>query len=165
MKAKAVNFGILNGMRPKRLAQKMSEFSGYQKTYTIGEAKVAYDAFLNRFPQLADWMTNTWTEARAFPIVQTEAGRTRPFDLDESRLSAVSVRVQGTAAEMVRIALIMAEEAGLKPILQVHDEILLDGAGKSAILSEVMEEAARSAFKSTSEMKYAVDAEDRETWG
>lgn len=165
VRAKALNFGILNGMKPKRLAQEMSKMTGYKRTYTLDEATEAYDAYLARFPDLADWMTATWAEARESRVVSTEAGRIRVYDYGESTLSAVSVRVQGTAAEMVRLAVIKAEEAGLEPILQVHDEIVCNRAGRCAILREVMEEAASAAFESTRDMSYKVDAEDGGTWG
>lgn len=170
VQAKALNFGILNGMRPKRLAKEMSKMAGWKRRYSEAEAGAFYDAYLTRFSGLAEWMDLTWAEAKATGGVSTESGARRPFDMlrrpsPESTLSAVSVRVQGTAAEMVRIAVAKAEEAGLDPILQVHDEIVLDGAGKDGILRDIMEEAAQSAFAATSNMTYKVDAHSGPTWG
>lgn len=164
VKAKAINFGILNGMKPKRLAHQMTSMTGYAQTYTYDEAKRFYDGYRQRFHVLAEWMDATWAGAAAEKLVFTEAGRLRGYGDFDSKLSAVSVRVQGTAAEVVRVALVRAEQAGLLPILQVHDEILCDGAGQAEALSEVMEAAAHE-FPALRSVRFAVDAEDNETWG
>ena len=174
VQAKAINFGILNGMRPKRLAQEMTKGSGYKKRYTYAEASRFYEGFLARFAVLADWMDETWRLAEKYHVAETEAGRVRPYVPNwrgeyESSLSAVSVRVQGTAAEIVRMAVIAVEEAGLEPILQVHDEILCDwnptGPSKCGILGDIMEEAANSAFPALKEVKFTTDGYEGRTWG
>ena len=156
-KAKAVNFGILNGMGAKRLAIELKS--------TYDEAKKFLSEYKRNLPRLNEWMEGVWREAEAYGIARTISGRTRPFLANEETRSAISVVVQGSAAELMRHSLVAVAEAGLKPILSVHDEILISGTGEAEKLREIMEFAANSAYNEFDNITFTASADEGETWG
>ena len=159
-KAKAVNFGILNGMGAKRLAIEL-------KTNKATAFRFLND-YKRNLPRLHTWMEGIWREAEEFRVARTVANRTRIFTSEEDTRSAVSVIVQGSAAELMRHSLVAVHEAGLEPLLSVHDEILVGGADetKAETLREVMEDAANKAYASTfTDVKFEAEASLGETWG
>ena len=135
--AKAINFGILNGMGAKRLSHSLRS--------DVTTAQRWLDAYLKRFHKLAAWMQQTWDEAEVYRITRTLSGRTRIFRKEEGVRSAVSVKVQGTAADLLYVAAVAVDEAGLNFVFSVHDEIAVDHRDHR-LLSEVMEHAANNAF-------------------
>lgn len=159
-RAKAVNFGILNGMGAARLAIELRSDRA-----TAGRFLTDYKRNL---PRLNEWMEGVWREAEAFNVARTVAGRTRVFSSKEETRPAISVIVQGSAAELIRHALVAVDEAGLEPILSIHDEILLGNATaeRAARLKEVMEHAANSAFPAEfSSVSFVAESTTGETWG
>jgi len=156
-KAKAVNFGILNGMGAKRLAIELKS--------TYDEAKVFLNEYRRNLPRLNEWMEGVWREAEAYGIARTISGRTRPFLADEETRSAISVVVQGSAAELMRHSLVAVAEAGMEPILSVHDEVLISGTGEAEKLKETMEFAANNAYNDFNNITFTASADTGETWG
>jgi len=159
-KAKAVNFGILNGMGAKRLA---FELKSDKKT-----ASRFLKDYKRNLPKLNDWMEGVWREAEEFRVAKTVAGRTRIFTSNEETRPAVSVIVQGSAAELIRHSLVAAHDAGLEPLLTVHDEILVGTAdeAKAEKLRQVMEHAANSAYADVfGSVKFLAEASLGRTWG
>ncbi len=157
-KAKAVNFGILNGMGAKRLALELKS----QKS----EAKKFLNEYKRNLPALHTWMEKVWQEAETYRLAKTVAGRTRIFSGFEKTRPAISVIVQGSAAELMRKSLLAVEEAGLAPILSIHDEILIAGTDRGEELREVMEYAANTAYSSVfTNVQFPASAESGETWG
>ena len=157
-KAKAVNFGILNGMGAKRLALELKTNKAEANRF-LGE-------YRKNLPQLYSWMEGVWREAETYNLARTVAGRTRIFHGYEDTRPAISVIVQGSAAELMRKALVAVDHAGLNPILSVHDEILIGGTDNPEYLKEVMEDAANSAYPDAfSEIKFPATATTGETWG
>lgn len=161
-KAKAVNFGILNGMGAKRLAFEL-------KTDKATANRFLMD-YKRNLSSLHHWMEGVWREAEAFRLARTIAGRTRIFSSTEDIRSAVSVLVQGSAAEIMRHALVAVHERCLEPILSVHDEILIPGSGqidsRAEELREVMEEAADNAYPDAfSSVKFQASSSIGGTWG
>lgn len=159
-KAKAVNFGILNGMGVQRLAIELKSDRG-----TAARFLSEYKRSLHR---LNAWMEEQWRMAEAYRVARTVAGRTRIFTSNEETRPAVSVIVQGSAAELMRRSLVAASEAGLEPILSVHDEILIGDATEQRAneLKEVMEEASNGAFPEVfGNTKFTAEAEMGWTWG
>lgn len=137
--AKAINFGILNGMGARRLSHSLRS--------TVAEAQRWLDTYQRGFPQLTAWMERTWSDADVFRVARTASGRTRTFGADESIRSAVSVAVQGTAADLMRMALIAVDRAALQPVLSVHDEVVCDAPERRLPeLIEALQEGADSAF-------------------
>ena len=159
-KAKAVNFGILNGMGAKRLA--------FELKADKGTAFRFLDDYKRNLPKLNGWMEGVWREAEEFRVARTVSGRTRIFTSNEETRPAVSVIVQGSAAELIRHALVGVHEAGLEPLLTVHDEILVGGAdeAKAEKLREVMESSANGAYtESFGSVNFAAEASLGGTWG
>lgn len=159
-KAKAVNFGILNGMGAKRLSIEL-------KTDKGAAARFLND-YKRNLPRLNSWMEGVWREAEAFRVARTVAGRTRIFTSNDDTRPAVSVIVQGSAAELIRHSLVAVHEAGLEPLLTIHDEILVGNADKvkAENLRQVMEDAANHAYTETfSNVKFLAEASLGETWG
>jgi DNA polymerase I-like protein with 3'-5' exonuclease and polymerase domains len=158
--AKAVNFGILNGMGANRLAFELKTDKGTAARF-LSEYK-------KNLPRLNNWMESVWREAEEFRVARTVAGRTRIFTSNEDTRPAVSVIVQGSAAELIRHSLVAVHEAGLEPILTVHDEILVGNAddNKAQNLREVMEHAANGAYADTfGAVDFLAEASLGETWG
>lgn len=159
-KAKAVNFGILNGMGAKRLAIELRSDSR-TAAHFLSDYK-------RNLSSLNGWMEEQWAMAEAYRVARTVAGRTRIFTSNEDTRPAVSVIVQGSAAELMRHALVAASEAGLEPLLSVHDEILIGNAteARAEQLKEVMESASNGAFPEVFDaVTFTAEAEMGETWG
>lgn len=156
-KAKAVNFGILNGMGARRLAIELK--SDYD------EANRFLNEYKRNLPHLSAWMEGVWREAETFGIVRTLSGRTRVFVGEESTRPSISVVVQGTAAELIRHSIVGAHRAGLPLMLSVHDEILVQGDYREE-LKEVMEFCANNAFPEVlGKVSFTAEATFGNTWG
>jgi DNA polymerase I-like protein with 3'-5' exonuclease and polymerase domains len=133
---KQINFGILNGMKEQRLALAIG--------CNVYKARAFRSAYLNRFSGLADWMDAVTAHARQHRVVYGLDGSALVYGRDEWINNAVSVKVQGGAAVAMKHALVACEDAGLKPVLSVHDEIVCDVKDKGQECAEVMREAANS---------------------
>jgi DNA polymerase-1 len=131
--AKAVNFGIVYGQTPFGLAQQL----GISKE----EAKRYIDRYFERYPGVKLWIERTIAEVRERGYTLTLWGRRRPIPDILSKnpnarafaeRTAVNTPLQGTAADLMRKAMIVAD-AGLRQrnlrsrlLLQVHDELVLE---------------------------------------
>jgi DNA polymerase-1 len=132
-RAKAVNFGLLYGMGPARLARETG--------LTIAEARTFIERYFASFPSVRGWIDRTLEGARETGYVETLFGRRRPVPEIMSASSrvrssaenaAVNTPVQGSAADIIKQAMIdldrrIADEGlacGL--LLQVHDELVLE---------------------------------------
>lgn len=131
--AKAVNFGILYGQSAFGLSEQLS----------IGraEAKEIIDHYFETFPSIRAFMEETIAFVKEHKYVRTEFGRIRPIMDIDSRLFqrrqfaeriAINTRVQGTAADIIKIAMnnidktFEQEKLQSKMIIQVHDELVFD---------------------------------------
>jgi DNA polymerase I-like protein with 3'-5' exonuclease and polymerase domains len=135
---------------------------------TVGFARNFLDDYRRNLPALNNWMNGVWQEAESYRVARTVAGRSRIFGSREETRSAISVIVQGSAAELMRHSLVAVEEAGLQPILSVHDEILTGAASeaKANQVREAMEHAANTAFPSAlGAVRFKAEATTGETWG
>ena len=132
-RAKAINFGLLYGMGPQRLAR--------ENDMSISEAKEFIERYFASFPQVRGWIDRTLEFAREHGYVETLLGRRRrilDIDSQNSRARAmaenvaVNTPVQGSAADVIKLAMIhlerRLEESALRGrmLLQVHDELLLE---------------------------------------
>lgn len=131
--AKAVNFGIIYGQSAFGLAENL----GISRT----EAKTIIDSYFVQFEGIKKYMNSTIAFAHDHSYVQTIAGRKRWLpDIHSSNQvvrgyaerNAINMPIQGTAADMIKLAMIAVHKAiktsGLntKMILQVHDELVFD---------------------------------------
>ncbi len=132
-RAKTVNFGIIYGIS----AFGLSERIGISRT----EAKAIIDNYFLQFPAIKRYMDDTIAFAKEHGYVKTLLGRRRYVpDIHSNNATvrgfaernAINAPIQGTAADMIKIAMIeihsALKEANLKSkmILQVHDELVFD---------------------------------------
>ena len=132
--AKMVNFGIPYGISAFGLAQRLG-------TVSRTEAQEIIDAYFKQFPGIPGYMDAQKESAKERGYVETVCGRRRHLrDINSSNgtiraaaeRNAINMPIQGTAADMIKIAMVRIQkamtEAGLKSrmLLQVHDELVFD---------------------------------------
>ena len=165
-RAKAVNFGIVYGIGAFSLAKDIG--------VTRSEADSYIKNYLATYKGVADYMENTIKSAKADGFVKTLFGRRRYLpELNNSNgmLRAFGERVarnapiQGTAADIIKIAMIRVRERlkkeipTAKLILQVHDELIVeceraDAERVCSILSEEMQNSSNMAVELTADASY-----------
>lgn len=131
--AKVVNFGLLYGMGPFRLA---GDLKIPQK-----DARQIIDDYFNAFPGIRDFLSRTVEQTRQTGFSTTLFGRRRRIaDINSpnhqlrtaAERMALNMPVQGTAADIIKIAMVNLDRRlrreGLKAdiVLQVHDELVLE---------------------------------------
>ena len=151
--AKAVNFGIIYGISSFGLSEDLN--------ISRKEAKEFIEEYFATFPKVKEYLDGCVNKAKQEGYVVTEFGRRRPLpELSSSNFMqrsfgervAMNAPIQGTAADIMKIAMIRVkkrlEKEGLKSrvILQVHDELLIESPLDEkdiaeAILHEEMEGA------------------------
>jgi DNA polymerase-1 len=132
-KAKEVNFGIMYGIGPFGLAHRLET--------SQTEAKEIITRYFERFPKVKQYINDTIAGARKTGYVSTLIGRRRYLPDITSRnqnirgnaeRQAINMPIQGTSADMIKIAMIRVDEAitkkGLESrmLLQVHDELVFE---------------------------------------
>lgn len=132
-RAKAVNFGLVYGMGPHGLAENLG--------ISQEEAKSYIDQYFNRFVGVKEFIDKTIAQAHEDGYVRTILGRIRYLpELKSSNYQqrsfgerlAVNTPLQGSAADIIKIAMIRLDEALGKGnfqgqmVLQVHDELILE---------------------------------------
>ena len=131
--AKAVNFGIIYGIGPFSLAKDIN--------VSVSEAKKYMQGYFTKYPNVEKFMNNTVESAMKTGYVTTISGRRRdiPEILSSNKIVqasgkriAMNTPVQGTAADIIKIAMVNVyrkfKEENLKAhlILQVHDELIVE---------------------------------------
>jgi DNA polymerase-1 len=131
--AKTINFGLMYGMGAHSLAENLG--------ISFGEAKKFIENYFSQFPKIKSCIENFKEEARRNGFTQTYFGHRMPLSAiySDNRIQrenaeriAVNAPVQGSAAEIVKIAMInifnriSTENLPIKMILQVHDEIVVE---------------------------------------
>lgn len=132
-KAKTANFGIIYGISAFGLAERLD--------IPRKEAKEIIDGYFENFKGVRTYMDKCIDDAKTKGAVTTLFGRRRELDDINSKNSvvrgvaernAINAPIQGTAADIIKIAMINIHKAlgerGLKTkmILQVHDELVFD---------------------------------------
>jgi DNA polymerase-1 len=140
-KAKSVNFGIIYGQGAFGLADNLG--------ISRSEAKEIIDNYKKEFPGIQRYMDDTINFARENGYVQTIMGRKRWLrDINSANFTvrgfaernAINSPIQGTAADMIKLAMqkvhaaMKKEKMQSKMLLQVHDELVFD-----ALKTEVKE--------------------------
>ncbi len=132
-RAKAVNFGIVYGLSPFGLAQQL----GIEQK----EARKFIEAYFEKYNGVRKFIDRVLDETRREQKVKTLFGRTRPIpDINSKNANmrgfaertAVNTPLQGTAADLIKLAMIRLDEElrsrklKSKMLLQVHDELLFE---------------------------------------
>lgn len=134
MKAKAVNFGLIYGQTRYGLASALS--------ITADEAQSFIDKYFEAYPKVREYMDKSVREAYQHGYSKTLYGRKR-YLMDEllssnhaikefAQRSAINTPLQGTAADLIKLAMIRLAKAlsdnnlETKIIMQVHDELVLE---------------------------------------
>ncbi len=175
-RAKAINFGIIYGISAFGLANQLSiersEAGDYIKKY------------FERFPGIKDYMESTKAFAREHGYVETIFGRRAHYpEIKSSNPSmrafneraAINAPIQGSAADVIRRAMIQIEPAlvaaGLaercRMLLQVHDELIFEVEDEAVdaampVIVDIMENAAMPAVSMRVPLK--VDARAAHNW-
>ncbi len=138
-RAKAVNFGIVYGISDFGLSEQLG--------IPRAEARDYIQAYLARYPRIRAFMESTITSATTDGYVTTLLGRRRAIPELTARTHqqrqlgerlAVNTVIQGSAADIIKIAMIRAHRAlvesgtGARLVLQIHDELLVETPPDSA---------------------------------
>jgi DNA polymerase-1 len=131
--AKVVNFGIVYGLSPFGLSQNLG--------IETSEAKRFIDAYFEKYAGVRAFIDRTLDETRRDGLVKTLFGRIRPIpDINSKNYNlrgfaertAVNTPLQGTAADLIKLAMIRIDAAILdrdlksRMTLQVHDELVFE---------------------------------------
>jgi DNA polymerase-1 len=173
-RAKAINFGIIYGISAFGLANQLGipreEAGAYIKKY------------FERFPGIRDYMDETRDFCRQHGYVETLFGRKCHYpDIKASNPSirafneraAINARLQGSAADIIRRAMIRMDDAlakaklSAKMLLQVHDELIFEVpetevAKTLPVVKKVMEDAPHPAVQL--HVPLSVDARAADNW-
>ena len=131
--AKTINFGVLYGMGPVSLAAELG--------IPRAEAQAFIERYFSRFPRIKEYIDETIAQAERDGYVTTLFHRRRYFPelkgtdrmaRQQALRAAVNTTIQGTAADLIKKAMLDLDRAltseGLQSrmILQVHDELVLE---------------------------------------
>ncbi len=173
--AKAVNFGIIYGQTPFGLAKSI----GVSKE----EATDFIDSYFDRYPGVQEFTRETLSRANKDGHVSTILGRRRRIEgvrdpekiknhrfLTFAERTAVNTVIQGSAADLIKLAMIEVQskiaESGLpvKLLLQIHDELVfeLDPARQREIVAMVSKSMTNAAVL---KVPIHVDMEVGPSWG
>ncbi|MBL8045116.1 MAG: DNA polymerase I, partial [Anaerolineales bacterium] len=183
--AKVINFGLLYGMGPFALSR--------QTGLTLAEAEEFVKNYFARFPLIKQYLDETKKFAAENGYVQTLMGRRRYFpglsgsgvqaNSREAAIAraraereAINAPIQGTAADIVKQAMLNLPpalvKAGLqaKMLLQVHDELVLECPKKEVkdtarVVRQVMESAFKLAVPLGVEVRSGTNWEEMKTVG
>jgi DNA polymerase-1 len=169
--AKVMNFGVIYGLSPYGISQ--------QTELTTEEGHRFIESYFSKYPGIRDYLENTKEQARTLGYVETLLGRRRYIpEINSSNAQvrqaaermAVNMPVQGTAADIMKLAMIRVhrrlEREGLraKLILQVHDELMFElPVEETEVLKGIVLEEMPSALKLAVPLK--VDIKTGYTWG
>jgi len=166
-----INFGVIYGMGEQRLARETG--------ITTAEAREFIEAYFRTYPRVKAYHEEQIQKALRDGFVETLLGRRRHIREEllspmgqvaaNARNNAINTPVQGTAADIVKVAMVRVAErlagSGLRAalLLQVHDELVLECPAAefpalTALLKETMEEAVRL------EVSLVVDVGSGDNW-
>ncbi len=153
--AKTINFGLIYGMGPQKLARELS--------ITTNQAKEFIARYFEKLGGLKAFYDDVVREALSRGYVTTLAGRRRLLPelfsrnqqvQAQARRQAINTVIQGSAADVIKLAMLRVEKSpelagfGARLLLQVHDELLLEAPEANAKaasdeLARIMQTVAR----------------------
>lgn len=153
-RAKTINFGILYGMGPTRLAK--------ENEITLQEARDFISDYFEKYPSIKAYTEHCVAIASAEEATRTALGRRRSVPEINSRNQAQKVSgehialntpIQGTAADIMKLAMLKVHETlrekmpEVKMLLQVHDELVFEvPTEKAEKLAELVKTCMENAF-------------------
>ena len=153
--AKAVNFGIIYGQSAFGLSQNLN--------IPRKEAAEIIDQYFIQYPGIKNYMNDTMNFARENGYVETIMGRRRYLrDINSANMTvrgyaernAINAPIQGSAADMIKIAMInihkdmVAQNLQSKMTMQVHDELVFDVIkGEQEQVKEIITHRMKTAIK------------------
>ena len=177
-RAKVINFGILYGMGVNALRTNLGEETKRE------EAQEFLNAYFNTFTRLAEYLEETKEYARTHGYTRTLFGRKRhfpginsslPFMRAQAERMALNAPIQGTSADITRIAMVRiheylretGKENDVRMLIQVHDELVFEVRDATVAhevpkLMEMMESIL--AEKETYGVPITVEAKVGENW-
>lgn len=174
-RAKAINFGIIYGISAFGLANQLG--------ISRGQASDYINAYFAKFPGIKDYMETVKAEAKSQGYVTTLFGRKVHLNEINAKIparrafaerAAINAPIQGTAADIIRRAMIQMpaalKKAGLtdaRMLLQVHDELIFEAPKEDCpklieVVRQTMENAC--APKLTLSVPLVVDAMSANNW-
>ena len=170
-KAKMINYGIVYGLSDFGLADRLN--------IPRAEAKEFIDAYLERFPAVARFMAETIERAKETGDVTTLWGRRRQIPEIRARnyqvrtlgeRLAVNTVIQGTAADIIKLAMVNCHRAlaestlQTKLLLTIHDELLFEGPPEETDAARELIEREMCGVWGDREPPMAVDIGAGRTW-
>jgi DNA polymerase-1 len=132
--AKTVNFGVIYGMSPPGLAQRLS--------IPREEAAKFIDAYFARYPKVLEYQARLLGECRRTGYVGTILGRRRRIEgvragstyqgRNQPEREAINMEIQGSAADLIKLAMLhihrrlRQEKRQARMLLQIHDELVFE---------------------------------------
>ncbi|XP_011858781.1 PREDICTED: uncharacterized protein LOC105556307 [Vollenhovia emeryi] len=166
-KAKTINFGIIYGMSAHSLAIKLG--------ITTQEADEYMKSFFSSYPEIKTYMREAVIDARAYGYVETKSGRRLNTEYINSKIIplkehvrrfAVNARIQGTGADIMRLAMVkLSKELKEKElgelILTIHDELIVEAKDENVdevkkLMQKVMEKTAQDVLGAPTSVKTKV---------
>jgi DNA polymerase-1 len=124
-RAKVVNFGIIYGMGPYGLSNRLG--------ISVNQAQEFINSYFLVYPGVKNWIEKTIEKVHSDGWVETILGRRRYFEgnlrnFDER--AAINAPVQGSAADLIKLAMLAIDKeiegTKTKMVLQVHDELVFE---------------------------------------
>ena len=169
--AKTINFGVMYGMSAFRLSNELS--------IPRREAEAFIQAYFGTYSRIREFIDRTVAEAEQSGRVRTILGRERPLPDINSRNRnvkngqeriAVNTPIQGSAADIVKLAMLNVEERirreklAARILLQVHDELILEApAAEVDLLTALLMEEMSTAVELSIPLR--VNVESGADWG
>jgi DNA polymerase-1 len=168
--SKAINFGLIYGMSAFGLTRSTE--------LTLSESQDFIKAYFKQFPGVEKYLDSIRKEAARSGYVETLLGRRRYFPNLKNGLNqamknreereAINAPIQGTAADIMKIAMIKIPpalaQAGLhgKMLLQVHDELVVECprtelSGVAGVVRDIMENAYPMSIPLTTEARWGMN--------
>lgn len=169
--AKTINFGVIYGMSAFRLARDLGISNALAKEFI--------DSYFSTYSGIAEFIKKTIEEAQKTGITSTLFGRKRRIlginsrnktEQQAAQRVAVNTPIQGTAADIVKIAMIKihralaAQMSEVRMLLQVHDELIFEAPESSVpaaidLIKQEMEHAVQL------DVPLRVSVESAFSWG
>jgi len=142
-KAKVINFGIIYGMGINALRQNLAEASDGVEEIKRSDAQNFYNNYFDKFKTLSEYLEESKKQAGKLGYTKTLFGRIRYFEGIKSRIPyikamaermAVNAPIQGTSADLIKLAMVKVDQYlidnklqdKVRLLLQVHDELIFE---------------------------------------